>query len=68
MSVGELWFLAAEINKVHKAFTRKTAVICPREKFDRAAFFALCSKNRGLNISAFTSFEDAIEWLTTNGT
>jgi len=67
MSVTELWLLAAELTKFRKAFSRNTAVLCPLEKFDYAEFFALCAKNRGLQVRAFTSFEDAIEWLTANG-
>jgi hypothetical protein len=68
MSASQLWFLAAELIKFRKTFSRKTAVLCPLERFDQAEFFALCAKNRGLQVRAFTSFEDAIEWLTANGT
>jgi hypothetical protein len=67
MSVGDLWFLAAELSSIGRAFARRTAVLCPREGFDQAAFFALCAKNRGFQVRAFTSFEDAIEWLIANG-
>jgi hypothetical protein len=63
MSVTDLWYLAAELSNLRKAFSRKTAVLCPVEHFDDAAFFALCSKNRGFRVKAFTSFEDAINWL-----
>jgi hypothetical protein len=38
-------------------------VLCPLEKFDNARFFALCAENRGVNVHAFTSYEDAMEWL-----
>jgi hypothetical protein len=68
LSVSDLWDLAAELSNLGKAFLRKTAVLCPVEQFDHASFFALCAKNRGFQISAFTSFEDAIEWLIGNGT
>ena len=71
MSVSDLWDLAAELSKsFHQAVSRipKTAVLCPRERFDQAEFFALCAQNRGYEISAFTSFEDALEWLMANGT
>ena len=71
MSVSDLWHLAAELSKnFHKAVSRipKTAVLCPRERFDHAEFFALCAQNRGYQVSAFTSFEDALEWLIANGT
>jgi hypothetical protein len=63
MSVGALWHLAAELSNLRKVFSRKTAVLCPLERFDEAEFFALCAQNRGLQVMAFTSFEDAIEWL-----
>ncbi len=67
MSVTELWHLAAEISNLRKVFARKTAVLCPIHRFDDAAFFALCSQNRGLNIQAFASYEEAMEWLIANG-
>lgn len=63
MSVTDLWYLATEVVRRREAFSRKTAVLCPVGEFDFAAFFALCAENRGLWIKAFTSFEDAIEWL-----
>jgi hypothetical protein len=63
MSAINLWYLAAELSNLRKTFSRKTAVLCPVERFDDATFFALCSENRGLRIKAFTSFEDAINWL-----
>lgn len=63
MSVTDLWYLAAELSNLRSAFSRKTAVLCPVERFDDAAFFALCSENRGFRIKAFISFEDAINWL-----
>jgi hypothetical protein len=63
MSIADLWYLTAELSNFGKAFLRKTAVICPLERFDQAGFFALCAQNRGYPINAFTSFEDAIEWL-----
>ena len=67
MSASQLWFLAAELIKYRKAFTRKTAVLCPLEQFDYAEFFAHCARDRGFEIRAFTSLDDAIEWLTANG-
>ena len=71
LSITDLWYLAAEISdNFRKAFSRslKTAVLCPTERFDNAGFFALCAQNRGLQISAFTSFADAYEWLIENRT
>ena len=66
MSEADLWFLASELNNYFsKAFSRtqKTAVLCPLQQFDNAKFFALCAKNRGFQVKAFTSFEEAYEWL-----
>ena len=64
MSPTDLWYLAVELSNLRRAFSRRTAVLCPVERFDNAEFFALCAQNRGLQLSTFTSFEDAIEWLT----
>jgi hypothetical protein len=69
LSVTDLWYLVAELsNHFREAFSRsyKTAVLCPLERFDHAEFFALCAKNRGFNVRAFTSVEDAHEWLLAN--
>jgi hypothetical protein len=63
MEVGALWHLAAKFAEHPGIFGRRTAVLCPPARFDHATFFALCAKNRGLNVHAFESFEDAIEWL-----
>jgi hypothetical protein len=68
MSITDLWHLAAELSNLRKAFSRKTAVLCPLERFKYAEFLAVCAQNRGLQVMAFTSFEDAIEWLVANGT
>lgn len=67
MSSSDLWYLAAQLSKLGQAFSRKTALLCPRERFDRVGFFALCAQNRGFLVNVFTSFEDAIEWLMSEG-
>jgi len=63
LTTTDIWYLAAELGSFNKTFSRKTAVITSPEGFDREEFFALCAKNRGFPVSAFTSFEDAIDWL-----
>jgi hypothetical protein len=63
MSITDLWYLATELSNLGKAFLEKTAVLCPIQDFDHAGFFALCAKNKGYPVNAFTSFEAAIEWL-----
>ena len=66
MSPTDLWSLAQDLSnlRLRKPIWKKTAIICPLERFDFAEFFTLCSQNRGLQVNAFTSFEDAIEWLS----
>jgi len=63
MSAGELWYLALELARHGGALGRKKAVLCPRARFENAEFFALCAQNRGLNVRAFTSYEEAVEWF-----
>jgi hypothetical protein len=68
MSGIQLWDLAGELIKYHAAFSRKIAVICSLAQFDYAEFFARCAQERGFKISAFTTLDDAIDWLTARGT
>jgi hypothetical protein len=63
MSATDVYYLASELCKLRMTFSPKTAVLCPRERFDLAEFFALCAKNRGFQVKAFTSYEEAFEWL-----
>ena len=60
---AELWRLAQKLATHRRTFGHRTAVLCPLEKFDNARFFAMCAENRGINVHAFTSYEDAMEWL-----
>lgn len=66
LSEIDLWFLASELSKHFRDVSQSTrvAVLCHTERFNQAEFFALCANNEGFNISAFTSFEEAYEWLT----
>jgi hypothetical protein len=67
MSATELWHLVVDLGDFRKAFSRKTAVLCPLGGCDQAEFFALCAQNRGFRVRAFASFEEAIEWLVADG-
>ena len=69
LSVNDNWEIAEDLaNVVHarppKGYTAKIAVICPTERFNHAKFLALCSQNRGLNVKAFTAFEELFDWLS----
>ena len=69
LSVFDTWEIAKDLaTAVHsgspKGFTAKIAILCTVESFDHAKFFELCAENQGLNVQAFTSFEDVFEWLS----
>ena len=60
----DVFELASSLIVYGKTFRRKTAILArDDDSFDRANFFELVAKNRGYNVNAFTSFEDAIIWL-----
>jgi len=63
MSVFDLWHIASELNELTRNFVYKTAILYIPIDFNNIDFFTLCSKNRGSNIKAFTSYEEAMEWL-----
>ena len=67
MSITDLWNLAAELDKLFSDSSRKTAILCPFDRFDNAGVFALFAQNRGFRVRAFISFEDAINWLLQMG-
>src|SRR4051794_3937050 len=41
LTADELFELAGSLEKFHGTFLRKTAVLCPRERFDNTRFFSL---------------------------
>jgi hypothetical protein len=63
LSATDLWDLALEVSRRHTPFHGKIAVLCRTSGEGQAAFFALCAQNRGFPVRAFTSFEEAVEWL-----
>jgi hypothetical protein len=63
LSATDLWRLADRLVHYRRTFDNKTAILCPLERFDHSRFFALCAENRGFNVQAFISYEDAMEWL-----
>ena len=67
LSATDLWHLAAELSRSHTPFVCKIAILCRMTGSSQASFFALCAQNRGLPVRAFTSFEDAVEWLIADG-
>jgi hypothetical protein len=63
LSATDLWFLADRLLRHPKTFAGRTAILCPDERFDHAAFFALCAESKGVDMQAFTSYEEAMHWL-----
>jgi hypothetical protein len=64
LTAQELWYLANELQRVGDSFLRRTAIICPRKRFEMAKFFALCAEKQGFEMRAFVNFEEAMEWLS----
>ena len=60
----DLHELAGSLQGFGDAFLRKTAVLCPRDRFDNARFFSLLAASHGFRrVRAFLTYEDAMEWL-----
>lgn len=64
LSATDLWYLADRLVKYPRTFAGRTAILCPTERFDHASFFALCAENKGVEMQAFTSYEEAMIWLS----
>ncbi|MBC5782868.1 hypothetical protein H8N03_07905 [Ramlibacter sp. USB13] len=64
LSPDELHELAGSLITFRSTFLHRTAVLCPRERFDNARFFSLLAASYGFSrIRAFLDFEAAIDWL-----
>jgi hypothetical protein len=64
LSADELHELAGSLIGFRHTFLHRTAVLCPRERFDNARFFSLLAASYGFSrIRAFLDYEDAMEWL-----
>jgi hypothetical protein len=63
LTLPEVLSFADEFAKVQSDHGLKTAVLTEPGRFENAEFFAVTAKGMGLQVQAFTSFEDAFEWL-----
>jgi hypothetical protein len=64
LTPDDLHELAGSLIQFRHTFLHRTAVLCPRDRFDNARFFSLLAASHGFrNIRAFISYEDAMEWL-----
>ena len=63
LSTTDLWSLAEKAAASPARRFRRTAVLCPAERFDHARFFAMCGERHNFDVRAFTDYERAMEWL-----
>jgi hypothetical protein len=64
LTAEEMYELADSLAEFKSTFSHRTAVLCPRERFDNVRFFSLLANSRGCpHIRAFLTFEDAMDWL-----
>jgi hypothetical protein len=56
--------IVAEFDRLRLGSGRKVAVLTEEERFDNAQFFAVSRRGRGEDVQAFTSFEEAFDWLS----
>lgn len=63
LNAAQLWHLATQFARHPHIGHRKTAILCPMQRFDHARFFAMCADNRGGHVGAFCSYEEAMDWL-----
>ena len=64
LSTTDLYRLATTFHEAGFQPDLRLAVLHRTNRIDRADFFAMCATNRGWNVRAFDTFEDAFEWLT----
>ena len=60
-----LYYLAHEILKYEALSGAKISLLVKPDDFDRGEFLQICAQNRGVQLSAFTEYENAMNWLTT---
>jgi hypothetical protein len=64
-SMTDMFYMALEVAR-HKELSRaKISLLVPVNSFDRGEFLQLCAQNRGVQLAAFTEYEEATNWLST---
>jgi hypothetical protein len=58
LSLADPWALAVEFARLQIGAGRGTAVLTSTDRFENAHFFAIAVRNMGLNVQAFTSFDE----------
>lgn len=65
LSLAEITELVSEFNTMRVGAGRRTAVLTEKPHFGNAEFFAILARGRGNEVQAFTSLEEALDWLAT---
>ena len=64
LSTSDLFALATTFHEAGFRQEHRLAVLHRPDRIARADFFAMCAVQRGWNVCAFDTFEDAFEWLS----
>lgn len=62
-SVTELYELATTLDEAGFQPSYHLAILYGADPEEKVRFFSLCASNRGWQIGAFATFEEAFEWL-----
>ena len=65
-SMTHFYYLPLEILKYKALANAKISLLVQPDDFDRVEFLQLCAQNKGVYLSAFTEYEKAMNWLTTD--
>jgi hypothetical protein len=65
LSPLDVYTLATTFHEAGFRREHRLAICCNASRAANAEFFALVAGNRGWNVEAFETFEEAFEWLTT---
>ncbi len=63
MSITDIWTIAEALKEHGKTFRRRSALLVRPEDMEMAKLLELFSVNRGFLVNAFSSYEDAANWL-----
>lgn len=67
LPLAEIRLLVDEFAGIGLGSGRKTAMLCTEDRYENVKFFAVSARSMGFDVHAFTSFEEACNWLTLPG-
>ena len=63
-SMTHLFYLALEITKYVALSGAKISLLVRPDDFNRGEFLQICAQNRGVQLAAYTEYENAMNWIT----